>query len=183
MLIGKKLRELREARRMSLTEISKITGIQMATLSRIENMKMTGTLDSHLRIAKALGLNLTQLYSDVIKEESVVDVKSDLGTKDIFVHSDKSSHEILTNKVLSKKMMPILLKIEPGGRTNEEQSPLGTERFIFVIEGKIEVHVEGDKYELSKNSTLYFDSALRHYFVNIGKTVARVVSVSTPVSL
>ena len=44
MLIGKRVKELRKARNMSLSELAKLSGVQIATLSRIENLKMIGTL-------------------------------------------------------------------------------------------------------------------------------------------
>ena len=70
MYIGKRVQELRKVRGMSLTELAEKSGVQIATLSRIENMKMTGTLESHMNIARALGVDVTQLYSAIIREES-----------------------------------------------------------------------------------------------------------------
>ena len=183
MLIGKKIQELREERKMSLTELCKKSGVQLATLSRIENLKMTGTLESHLNIAKALEVSLPQLYNEIIKEEKKVEVQTSRSLSDVFVHSKKSSYEILTPKVLAKKMMPILLKIEPGGETHQEQNQIGCEKFIFVLEGKVAVEIAGESYALSKNNTLYFDASMEHKFVNSGKSLARVICVSTPVAL
>ena len=48
MYIGEKLHAIRKAKRISLTELSEKSGVQMATLSRIENKKMVGTLESHM---------------------------------------------------------------------------------------------------------------------------------------
>ena len=183
MQIGKKIKELREARKMSLTELAQQSKIQLATLSRIENLKMTGTLESHLKIAQALSVNLPQLYSDIIKEEKKVEVQSAKSTSDVFVHSKKSSYEILTAKVLSKKMMPMLLKIEPGGETQLEQNHLGTEKFIFILKGKIEARIAGETYALSKYHTLYFDASLEHKFINTAKAPVRMICVASPVVL
>lgn len=184
MLIGKKIKELRKSRGMTLTELAKRSGIQLATLSRIENMKMTGTLDSHLNIAKALGINITQLYSDTIKEEEEkIEVRSPKSATDVFIHSEKSSYEILTGKVLSKKMMPVLLKVEPGGKTAKEQNAAGTEKFVFVLEGSVTAVISGEPYPLAKHNTLYFDAANEHYFENREKTTAKVLCVITPVAL
>ncbi len=183
MLIGKKIKELREARKMSLTEVSQQSGVQLATLSRMENLKMTGTLESHIKIAQALGVSLPQLYSDLIKEGKKVDLQTAKSSNDVFVHSKKSSYEILTAKVLSKKMMPILLKIEPAGETHAEQNPPGTEKFIFILEGKIAATIAGETYALSRSNTLYFDASLEHKLVNTGKRAARVICVATPVVL
>lgn len=183
MQIGKKIKELREGRKMSLTELSEKSTVQLATLSRMENLKMTGTLESHMKIAKALEVSLPQLYSDIIKEDKKVEIKTSQTPSDVFVHSKKSSYEILTAKVLSRKMMPILLKIDPGGETHREQNQAGCEKFIFVLEGKIEAKIAEESYTLSKNNTLYFDASLEHKFMNAGKALARVICVSTPVAL
>lgn len=183
MYIGKRVQELRKVKGMSLTELAEKSGVQIASLSRIENMKMTGTLESHMNIARALGVDVTQLYTAIIKEEDKARVHTSKSVSDVFVHSEKSSYEILTANVLGKRMMPILLKIEPEGRTNMEQNPPGSEKFIFVLEGKIEVHVGEKTYSLSRNHTLYFDASLEHTFVNAGKMTARVICVGTPVAL
>ncbi|MBI5149492.1 MAG: helix-turn-helix transcriptional regulator [Candidatus Omnitrophica bacterium] len=183
MYIGKRVQELRKLKNISLTELAEKSGVQIATLSRIENMKMTGTLESHMNIARALGVDITQLYTSIIREESKAEVTTPRSTPDVFVHSEKSSYEILTSNVLGKRMMPVLLKIEPEGRTNTEQNRPGAEKFIFVLEGKIEVHVGEKAYSLSRSSSLYFDASLEHKFVNVGKTTARVICVGTPVAL
>lgn len=183
MLIGQKIRTLRRERNMSLTELAQQSGIQLATLSRIENMKMTGTLESHTNIARALGVNLVELYSDIQQEEKRVEKKTRQTLTDIFVHSDKSSYEILTGTVLTKRMMPVLLRIEPNGKTNVEQNKPGTEKFIFVLEGKIDARIGEESYPLAKHNTLYFDASVKHCLANAGTATAKVLCVTTPVAL
>jgi len=183
MYIGKRLKELRKEKGISLTDLAEKSGVQIATLSRIEHLKMTGTLESHMNIAKALEIDITQLYTDIIKGEDKIDLKTSKSAGDVFIHSDKSSYEILTSKILSKKMMPILLKIEAEGRTNKEQNQTSAEKFIFVLDGKIEVRIEESSYTLSKSNTLYFDASLEHCFVNVGKSTAKILCISTPVAL
>lgn len=63
--IGDTIRQFREKQNLSLTQLSKLSGIQVATLSRIENDKMAGTLEAHARIAQTLGIELYELYKDV----------------------------------------------------------------------------------------------------------------------
>ena len=182
MHIGKKMKELREAKKMSLTDLSKKSGVQIATLSRIENKKMTGTLESHINIAKALGVELPHLYHN-LAASSVEDSLAQGIHSETFSYNDKASYEILTANLLSKKMMPMVLRIEEGGRTNSEKNLPGSERFLFVLEGKITVYIEEKTCPLSKNQTLYFDSSFKHHFENAGKVVAKVIVVGTPVNL
>ena len=183
MYIGNTMQQIRKKLKMRLTELSQKSGVQIATLSCIEHNKMVGSLESHMNIARALGVDITHLYSNIKGSPQAVELKTAKSPSDVFVHSDQSSYEILTGKVLEKKMMPILLKIEPGGKTHKELNQLGTEKFLFVLEGKIEVHLGTDTYNLTKNSTLYFDASYEHYYVNGGNVQARVLCVSTPAAL
>ena len=182
MLIGKRIQELREAKKLSLTELSKLSGVQLATLSRMENLKMVGTLESHMNIAKALGVDITHLYRGMQDPKSPAP-SPQKPTTDVFSHNDQAYYEILTNNVLSKKMMPVLLKVEPGGKTNREQNEVGAEKFIFVLEGELEVKLAGKSYPLKKNQTFYFDASLEHWFVNAGAVAVKAVCVVTPVVL
>jgi len=182
MYIGETLHAIRKAKRISLTELSEKSGVQMATLSRIENKKMVGTLESHMQIAKALGIDVTELYKGLSHKNAIIDFGHDKDT-DIFTHSDEASFEILTKNIMNKKMMPTLVRIEEGGKTNKEQSQGGAEKFIFVLDGHVEINVNAQVFILHKYNTLYFDASLPHYFQNIGKGTVKLICVGTPVSL
>lgn len=185
MYIGKKVKEIRKSKGMKLSELSEKSGVQIATLSRIEHQKMTGTIESHMAIAKALGVDITQLYNEFVEptESITTDLKTPDSVTDVFVHNEQSSYEILTSKVLSKKMMPTLLKIEPKSQTNLEQNPTGTEKFVYVLEGFIEVKIGSSSYQLSQNNSLYFDSSNEHLFVNSSEKLAQILCVSSPAAL
>lgn len=183
MYIGEKVKELRRIQRLSLSELAQKSGVQIATLSRIEHQKMTGTLESHIKIAQALGVDVTVLYSSISETPVHPDNKGKKAQSEVFIHSDRSSYEILTSKVLIKRMMPILLKIDPEGSTNREENPKGSEKFIFVLDGKVEVKVDGESYQLGKNNSLYFDASKPHKIVNLNKTPAKLICVTTPVHL
>ena len=182
MFIGEKLHAIRKAKRISLTELSEKSSVQMATLSRIENKKMVGTLESHIQIAKALGMDITELYKGLSHQNAIIDFGQDKNT-DVFTHSDEASFQILTKNIMDKKMMPTLIRIEEGGKTSKEQAQNGTEKFIFVLEGHVEINVNDQTFLLHKNNTLYFDGSLPHFIRNSGKTAAKLICVATPVSL
>ncbi|MCA9398910.1 MAG: helix-turn-helix transcriptional regulator, partial [Candidatus Omnitrophica bacterium] len=181
MYIGKRMKELRKSQGMTLVELADKSGVQVATISRIENHKMVGSLESHMALAKALNVDVTQLYNGFSKKDTKIDIKRPGSSEDVFVHSDKSAYEILTNKVLSKKMMPTLIKIDPDGQTASEQGPLGSEKFIYVLEGSVEIHIAENAYTLSTHNTLYFDASSQHWYTNKGKTAVKLLCVGTPV--
>ena len=65
MKIGNTIKRLRKQKRMTLKDMSKITGVQTATLSRIENDKMDGSLNVYMLIAGGLDLKLSELFAAI----------------------------------------------------------------------------------------------------------------------
>ncbi len=183
MELGKKIKELRKAKNLKLKDLAEKSGIQIATLSRIEHMKMTGTLESHMRIAQALGVDLIELYKGVETTQKSM-VQAELGdAPESFTYNDKASYEILTGNIMNKKMLPVVLRIEEGGRTSLEQNRPGTEKFIFILEGELILHVGERSHPLKPNDTLYFNATLKHFVENTGSGPAKLISVTTPVEL
>ena len=183
MLIGNRIKELRKACSMTLTDLSRKSGVQLATLSRIENLKMMGTVDSHMNIARALGVDLTELYRHISTPSSPAQAKPPVTPAEISLHNEQSACQILTKNVLQKKMMPVLWRIDSGGRTETEQHVSGSERFVFILEGEVELFIDKEQFKLSKNSALYFNASVPHWFVNAGSTTARIICVTTPPAL
>ncbi|MBF0532227.1 MAG: cupin domain-containing protein [Candidatus Omnitrophica bacterium] len=183
MYIGKRLEELRKKNHFSLSELAEKSGVQIATLSRIENMKMIGSLESHGHIAQALGVELSDLYAGLTPsgEKNPVEVGMDGSSSDLFVHSDRAAYELLTKNIATKKMMPVLVKLEPKGATTLTQEHPGTEKFVYVLNGRVDIVIGNQTYSLTPAHTLYFDAAKKHKFVNKGSTPVRLLSVITPV--
>lgn len=183
MRIGEQIRYLRKQQNMTLEELSEKSGVALATLSRMENNRMIGTLKSHTHIARALSVTLTELYSKVIMEEKRAEFTPHTATTDTFVHTEKSLFKILTSKALSKKMMPIMLTIQPAAQTHKEECRKGTEKFLYVLEGMLEAVIGKESFILHKKDALYFDASLPHFFKNTGKTIANTICVICPPAL
>ena len=181
--LGARIHGLRKAKRMTIVDVAKITGIDQATLSRIENEKMTGTLDSHRRIAEALGLRLPDLYESILREGAEAKEKKAIREVETFSHSSGAVAELLTTGFLQKKMMPVLLKLKPKGVTESEEYPLSTERFIYVIKGLVELRLDKETRPLKQNESSYFNASLPHRLHNRHKGESWVLSVLTPSSL
>lgn len=180
MKIGKKLKALRKERKLTLNELAKKSGVQIATLSRMEHDIMTGTLQSHINICKALGVSLADFYRDVEDEHKTVSLSKRRQKHPSFAHPKKSVIEMLTTRVAEKKMMPLLIKIRKGGQTHKEENKPGTEKFIYVLEGKICAKIGKEGYNLSKGDSIYFDASLPHTFHNLGKSESRALSMLSP---
>ena len=70
--IGAILKIFRIKKGMSLQEMAKVSGVQIATLSRMENNKAIGSLLNYARIAKALDLRLSELFLEMEKIKMIL---------------------------------------------------------------------------------------------------------------
>jgi quercetin dioxygenase-like cupin family protein len=183
MDVGTVIRKLRKEAGMTLLQLSESSKVALATLSRVETGKMTGTLESHMQIAKAFGLTLPQFYSEVDKFKSTRNKPEQEHRANMFVHNKDASSTILTSDIFNKKMLPVLIELKPGAKTHKEELKIGTEKFIYVLSGKVEVAIDANKEILDKGTTLYFVASQPHYIKNIGKTEAVCLCVVTPASL
>lgn len=182
MNLGPKIKKLRALKKISLTELSKESGVQIATLSRIEHGQMTGTLQSHLNISKALGIGIIELYQDIDHEEPVKASDENAGN-DVIQANQTASYEILAKQINTKKMLPRLLRIDPKGTTEETTLPVGSETFIYLLAGKITVRLKAQMVLLSPGSSFYFNAAQPHFFINDDDTTAKILVITTPVIL
>lgn len=182
--LGARIRSLRRAAKLTLTELSQLSGVALATLSRLETGRMTGTLDSHMAIAKALGVPLPELYREVAAETPLVIVhRRAQPNSDRFVYGKGATFEMLTSKVFAKRMMPLLITLAPGKSTQVEESQPGVEAFLYIVSGTIEAQVGADRHRLQAGDTLYFAAALPHGWRNTGRRVATGVCVTSPPAL
>ena len=66
--LGKKIKEIRENKNISLEEVAKLSGLHRTTLSIIEKGEMSITLYSIAMIANALNVKLSELFKNLENE-------------------------------------------------------------------------------------------------------------------
>ena len=181
--LGARLRAIRKAQKIRLLELAAASKVDAGTISRIETGKMTGTLESHVALAAALGVKLTELYAGIeeARIKDAVTMQQPSARAEVYVHqAGKTSMTMLTTEVLKKKLMPVLITIEPGGATHKEETKVGTEKFLYVLEGALEAEVGEETHHLSRGSSLYLDASIPHALRNSGSKRALCLSVITP---
>lgn len=184
MEMGTLIRQLRRARKLTLKDVAERTRVDQATLSRIETGKMLGTVECHRQIAHVFGLRLSQLYAGLDDEAAArerISIQTAPATDAVKTYSPgQASWQTLTTQVLQKKMLPSLVTIAGRGETPVETLPLGTERFLYLLDGAITVRIEQQSHALKAGQTIYFDAHLPHRLLNPVARAARCLLVTTP---
>lgn len=178
---GEKLRLLRG--NMTQEELSKRSSVDKAIISKIERGKMTGTVECYKKIARAFGLKLSELYA-YFEEENPRPVEFHPGGRKTDVY--QNFLEILSSIPLSKRMLPMMLTLQPAEERHLEETMKPSERFLIILGGEVEITTEGKTYKLvysednEKGDSIYSKSPERHIIKNSGNVVARVLCVSSP---
>lgn len=180
--IGEQIKRLRNIKKMSLTELSTTSGVQIATLSRMEHGRMTGTVASHMAIARALGVDLTDFYQTLPSEPLALVAAGDK-LEVVAAPNEKVTSEILARQIASKRMLPALIRIAGKGTATTAKGIPGTERFIYVLEGSVLLKIKDQEIKLKAGASLYFPAAQEHVLENPLSSAAKILSVTTPVNL
>jgi len=180
MKVGTTIREVRKGKKVTLMELAEKTGVAQATLSRIETNNMTGTIESHVKIAEALGVTLAELYSgaDARADKIEHSKKDDRSPQKL----GKTSIEALTTSSSNKKMDPKLLRIESLGKISFEKEAVGIEKFIYCLKGEIKLELGNKEFLLGAGESLYFDASLPHKIDNPQRTGAELFSITSALS-
>ncbi len=178
--LGLKIRDLRRQKKITLIELSKITGIAQATLSRMETGLMLGTIKSHQKIAETLGISLGELYRDLDTRLEKIAYQTASIDRKISSKSDQLKYELLTQEISKKKITPLLLTLAGHGKSETEKSERGVEKFYLVLEGTIIIHLDQKEYTLNPYDTLYFDASIPHHLSNPAAKQARIFCAVSP---
>lgn len=182
--LGECLRQLRFERKLSLTDVSALTGISKSTLSRVESDQLSLTYDKLLQLCRGLQIDIAALL------EPAQGSKGHLGRR-VFTAPGQGrevavnlvTYSYLCTDLAGKKMTPMtaMIRSRKLAETNGLLKHEG-EEFTYVLEGTLELHTE--LYEplvLPTGGSVYFDGTMGHAYVSIGETPAKVLCIcATP---
>ena len=179
-VIGKKLRELRRASRMTLKQVAKKAGCTESYISQLENGNANPSISTLKKIAAVFNVQIIDFFIDHGEETPVVvrkDERIDIELKD----GGKTHIQSMVKNTKNKRMVAFYTTIEPGGGSSGLYSHIG-EEFGLILSGEMELTIEEKTYSLKEGDSFYFSSTRPHGFANKGRkdvVVAWVVSPPT----
>ena len=176
--IAKKLKTFRLANRMTLKELASRAGCTDAYLSQLERGLANPSITILKKIAQALQIKVVDFFLE--KEEGDNDVVlNEKERVNINFKQGDANIQMLVRNIQNKRMQPFYTAIEPGGGSKGSYSPIG-EEFGIVLQGKLEINLNGKTYSVGKNESFYFSSQEPHSWTNPGKRRTVVIWVVSP---
>jgi transcriptional regulator with XRE-family HTH domain len=176
--LAEKLKAFRLANRMTLKQLAAKAGCTDAYLSQLERGHANPSIMILKKIASALQMKVVDFFLESEREENEVVLKESERVSINFKRGD-AKIQMLVRNIQNKRMQPFYTTIEPGGGSKGSYSHIGEECGI-VLQGKLEINLNGKPYLLKKNESFYFSSQEPHSWSNPGKKKTVVIWVVSP---
>jgi transcriptional regulator with XRE-family HTH domain len=168
--VGKRLRALRQEHGLSIRALATQSGLNVNTLSSIENNKTSPSVSTLQQVASALKLPINAFFETQITAEAIVYQKQGSRQSASFTHGTLSD---LGAGFARSGLEPFLVTLAP--QSNSGNTPIvhtGLE-FVYCLEGCINYDVEGQTFNLNAGDSLLFEAHLPHRWRNNGDIPSR----------
>jgi quercetin dioxygenase-like cupin family protein len=169
---GGQMRQLRQAKKVSLESLASITGFSERYLKGIEEGIAVPPVSAVIQIAKALSIDSGSFLSAEDQEDSERKRR-----ESFFKRTQAYSYKTLTPYAETKHMKAFLVTIDPQQDHQMVEYRHEGEEFLYVLKGELEVNVAGNPHLLKKDQTLHFDSGLPHKLHNLSDEEAKLIVV------
>jgi len=172
--VASSLRQLREARGISMRTLATKSGLSANALSMIERGKTSPSVSTLYKLADALGVSITAFFGPETEKKQVVFLKSDERTRMSFT---RGVFEALGGEQFTGRVEPFMLTLESGAMSGPHSIVHTGHEFVFCLRGHLEYHVEKQVFNLAAGDSLLFASKLQHRWRNSSGTVVSALII------
>jgi len=175
--VGLHVRALRTAAGLSLRSLAERTDFSPSFISQVENGQVSPSIASMERIAGSLGVSLGEFFAAAARGEGGSVVRVEERT---ILSSSWSAASVAALSPMSgqRRLEPVLITLEPGGRSGKHPSPHATEEFAFVVEGDVRLTLGPEPHDLRAGDAVTILPRELRLWENRGAKPARVLVVS-----
>jgi transcriptional regulator with XRE-family HTH domain len=172
--VGGRLRELREARNISMRALATRSGLSANALSMIERGRASPSVSTLYKLAEALGISITAFFSSDEERKQVVFLKGDARTRVSFT---RGVFEGLGGEQFVGRVEPFMLTLENSANSGSRPMSHTGHEFVFCLRGELEYQVERQMFLLEPGDSLLFAAHLKHKWRNPGSNVASAIII------
>lgn len=166
LIIGNRLKDIRNKRNLSLDEVARLTGVSKAMLGQIERGKSNPTVSTLWKIATGLKISFS-LFIDENQEDLKVIDQNDISP--IIEDNNRMKLYPIFPFDANKGFEIFTIELEPDCNHISTPHNEGVEEYIIVTEGQIEININSEIFILQKGNSMRFMANLPHSYKNINQ--------------
>ena len=178
--IGRQIRIYRKQMEITVSDLSKMTGLSTGMLSKIENGNTSPSLSTLQTLSNALSIPLTSFFRQFEEEKGCVHTKANEGVE-VEGEGTRAGHQYnllghLGSNDSGVIVEPYLIELTSETDTFKTFQHGGIET-IYMLEGEVLYRHSDNLYPLKPGDTLFFDANTPHGPDFLEKLPARYLSI------
>jgi transcriptional regulator with XRE-family HTH domain len=174
--VGAWVRQLRTERRISLRALASRTDFSPSFISQVENGVVSPSIASMEKIARALGVTLGEFFAAAAEGEGGLIVRA--GDR-LQMSSQWSQGRVeALAPMTGRRLEPVLITLDPGGRSGKHPYAHSPEEFAYVLEGEPTLTLGPEEHVLRPGDAVTIRAQELRRWENRGAAVVRVLVVS-----
>ncbi len=178
MEIGVKIKNKRMALGLTQEELAERADLTKGFISQIERDLTSPSVDSFSDILEALGTNMSDFFKGETEEKLVFTEEDYILNID---EDNKSSIKWIVPNAQKNEMEPIILDLEPKGRS-KVYDPNEGETFGYVLKGKVRLVLDEEIQDLEAKECFYTPCDKSMQIINKSTGNSRVLWITNPPS-
>lgn len=175
-MIGKRLKELRTARSLSLRGLAGQAGVSATLLSQIERSVTDPSIETMRRLAGVFGESVASLFAESAAPSVWV---SRPGNRSMLTApKGQVSYERLTAGNGELEVLRAVL--EPGQVSADEPRGHPSTECAYVVRGELVAEIAGVDYTVVGGESVSFDARLPHRYSNRSQSPTEIILSVTP---
>ncbi|NLB32814.1 MAG: helix-turn-helix domain-containing protein [Tissierellia bacterium] len=178
MEVGEKIRSLRHKQKISIEQLSAMSGLSKGLISQIERDITGPSVASLWKISKALNVTMNYFFDEYDDFNQIVRKDE---RKKLIMRKSTRVYELLSPD-LKKQIEMLMIEIKPNENISAELISHDGEECGVVIKGTLRI-ISGDNiYDLQEGDSIYLDSTIPHQYLNMGEELSVSVWAMVPPS-
>lgn len=170
--VGARLRMLRAGAGLSIRALAERSGLNVNTLSLIENGKTSPSVSTLQQLAGALGVPVTEFFETTKGSKTVVHQKNSERPRALFAHGVM---EDLGAGMSRFGAEPLIVTLEANADSGKNPIVHTGREFVYCLEGSVAYTVDTETYLLEPGDSLFFEAYLPHRWKNADAMPSRVL--------
>jgi transcriptional regulator with XRE-family HTH domain/predicted Fe-Mo cluster-binding NifX family protein len=177
VLVGRRMKDLRTRRGYSLRALAERSGLNINTLSLIENGKSSPSVSTLQQLAQALEVPISAFFESEPAKKKVVFTPA--GQRPL-AEFGRTQMQNLAQDLASNVVQPFVVTLKPGAGSGDRMIVHTGDEFVYCLSGSIHYRIEQAEYFLRAGDSLVFEAHLPHCWENQGEESTQVLLVFCP---
>jgi transcriptional regulator with XRE-family HTH domain len=175
--LGLQIRKKREQMGITLTKAAKEMHISSSLLSQVERGIVSPSISTLRTIADYLGTYIGELLGERISKENAVIIRKGKENRCIIWGKGVKLHILSPS---NSNLEFIYDEYEVNSSTGDKLYRHEGEECAFVLEGKLEINLNGKKFILNEGDFIWFLSTIPHQVINLSDKKSLAIWVDSP---